>query len=333
MKPAGIGPARRLTGRVRAGVAGLWPYARPHRRALRVAVLASLCVVAIRLAFPWPLRAVVELALARSGGLGAAVWPAGAFALLGVGLGLAEHGQRLSVARFTVRTVNAARMSGLDQHLRRSSSTSPLRGAGDVLTRLVGDAARVRVGLRGVLVHLMTHGAFLVGVCAVLVAVDPLLGGVYLAGLVVAAGLALLGGVTASRLARKRRGGETRLAERVLRIAADPAAQVRAKDPGRPRGGVEVTVQKGRTAWAAQGVLAAGACLALLLGVGRQKAGALSTGDLVLVTSYLLMSHHPMVRVARQLTRLGPLLTSAERLARLPERSHHLMVDQPTDHG
>lgn len=330
---ATIGPRRRLADRVRAGVAGLWPCARPHRRALVVAVLASLCVVAIRLALPWPLRAVVELAVVRSGGLGAAVHPAVAFALLGVGLGLAEHRQRLSVARFAVRTVNAARLSSLEAHLRLSSTASPLRGPGDVLTRLVGDAARVRIGLRSVLVHLMTHGAFLLGVCVVLVAVDPVLGGVYLAGLLAAAGVALRGAARASGVARQRRGRETRLAERVLRVTANPAAKVRVKDPGRARSGVQITVCKGRTAWAAQGVLAVSACAALVLGLARRKAGALSTGDLVLVAHYLRMSYHRMVRVGRQLTRLGPLLASAERLARVPERSHHPVKHRPGDSG
>jgi hypothetical protein len=35
------------------------------------------------------------------------------------------------------------------------------------------------------------------------------------------------------------------------------------------------------------------------------------------VASYMLMLHYPMMRIGRQVTRLGPQLTSAERLTRL----------------
>ena len=46
-------------------------------------------------------------------------------------------------------------------------------------------------------------------------------------------------------------------------------------------------------------------------------AGQVDEGDVALVASYLLMLHYPMTRIGRQITRLGPQLTSAERLTRL----------------
>ena len=40
---------------------------------------------------------------------------------------------------------------------------------------------------------------------------------------------------------------------------------------------------------------------------------------MALVSAYLLMLNYPTTRVGRQITRLGPQITSAERLARLAE--------------
>jgi hypothetical protein len=57
----------------------------------------------------------------------------------------------------------------------------------------------------------------------------------------------------------------------------------------------------------------------LLLAVRFAKAGQLQAGDVALVSAYLLMLNYPTTRVGRQITRLGPQITSAERLARLAE--------------
>ena len=82
-----------------------------------------------------------------------------------------------------------------------------------------------------------------------------------------------------------------------------------------------ITQVKGRTAWVVQGVLGLTACLVLTLAVHFAEAGRLDIADLALVSSYLLMLHYPTMRLGRQITRLGPQLTSAERLARLAEPS------------
>ena len=68
-----------------------------------------------------------------------------------------------------------------------------------------------------------------------------------------------------------------------------------------------------------QGVLALTACAVLLLAVHFAESGQLQAGDVALVSAYLLMLNYPTTRVGRQITRLGPQITSAERLARLAE--------------
>lgn len=323
--PAEPAPA----GRLGVIVAGLGPYARPYRRHLRQALLASLVVVLAQLAFPWPLKALVELQLAETRrtpwlsalvpGAGSATWLVGAFVVIGLVFGVAELWQRLAVARFVVPTVNDARVGIFARLMEQTPGDSPIRDPGDVLTRTVTDAARLRVGLKGVLIHLLQHGLFVFGVCAVLLVVDLRLGLVYLGGLGLAIGVALGGAGRASAAAGTLRRRQARAARLSLRVAADGGQPGPAKDLDRQRSVAVVTQVKGLTAVLVQGLLALTACGVLMLSVHYADIGRLTPGDVALVASYLLMLNYPTMRLGRQVTRLGPQITSAERLARLAD--------------
>jgi hypothetical protein len=67
----------------------------------------------------------------------------------------------------------------------------------------------------------------------------------------------------------------------------------------------------------------------LLLAVHFAESGQLQAGDVALVSAYLLMLNYPTTRVGRQITRLGPQITSAERLARLAEPPPPRPVAEP----
>ena len=301
----------------------LGPFARPHRRHLRTALAASALVTAAQLALPWPLTWLVDLASndaaepATTGGLpgigGPAFWPVVALIAVGLLLGWSERFQRVAVAKYVVRSVNDARL-GILTHPRGAGSDEP----GDLLTRVVSDTARLRVGLKGVLVHVLQHGLFLLGVSVVLLALDVWLGLAYLAGLGVAIGVALIGTDRAAAMARLRRRRESRVVNEALRAATSGTGLI-ARPTDRERSVAILTQLKGRTAWAVQGLLGLTACLVLTLAVNFTETGRLNTEDLALVSSYLLMLHYPMMRLGRQITRLGPQLTSAERLAGLAE--------------
>jgi ABC-type multidrug transport system fused ATPase/permease subunit len=312
--------------RLAAIAAGLRPFARPYRRPLASALLASLFLTAVQLAFPWPLKSLVDLTRAGAqanpvsglvpAGTDPVVWLAGGFALLGVAFGLAEYWQRVAVARFVVPTVNDARLGLFRRFLDNSPHREGRRDPGDVLTRMVTDTAKLRVGLKGVLVHLLQHGLFVGGVSIVMLIVDAWLGLAYLLGLALAVAVALFGTDLTAAASRRRRGAESRRVASVLRATVAGTA-VAEKDPGRDRSDALLTQIKGRTAWAVQGVLAVTACVVLVLAVRLAESGRLNAGDIALVASYMLMLHYPMMRIGRQITRLGPQLTSAERLTRL----------------
>jgi len=306
----------------------LGPFARPHRRHLRAALAASVVVTAAQLALPWPLTWLVDLASgdgagpAATAGLpsigGPAAWPVVALVAVGLVLGWSEYFQRVAVAKYVVRSVNDARVGILVHPQGAAGRSGTSREPGDVLTRAVSDTARLRVGLKGVLVHVLQHGLFLLGVSVVLMALDVWLGLAYLAGLGVAIGVALVGTDRAAAMARLRRGRESRVVNDALRAATSGQGLI-ARPTDRERSVAIITQVKGRTAWAVQGLLGVTACLVLILAVRFTETGRLDTADLALVSSYLLMLHYPMMRLGRQITRLGPQLTSAERLARLAE--------------
>jgi ATP-binding cassette, subfamily B, bacterial len=293
----------------------LGPFSRPHRRHLRAALVASVVVTAAQLALPWPLAWLVELSSDER--TGSAAWPVVALVAVGVVLGWSEYYQRVSVARYVVRSVNDARVGILtSQDLATQGGRA--REPGDVLTRVVSDTARLRVGLKGVLVHVLQHGLFLLGVSVVLLTLDVWIGMAYLAGLGVAIGVALVGTDRAAAMARLRRGRESRVVNEALRAATTGQGLI-ARPTDRERSVAIITQLKGRTAWVFQGLLGVTAFLVLTLAVHFTETGRLDTAELALVASYLLMLHYPMMRLGRQITRLGPQLTSAERLAGLAE--------------
>jgi ABC-type multidrug transport system fused ATPase/permease subunit len=298
----------------------LGPFARPHRRHLRAALVASVLVTAAQLALPWPLTWLVELGSGDGSGPaalpgigGSAVGPVVALVAVGLVLGWSEYFQRVAVAKYVVRSVNDARVGILTRPTGAAG-----REPGDVLTRVVSDTARLRVGLKGLLVHVLQHGLFLLGVSVVLLVLDVWLGIAYLAGLGVAIGVALVGTDRAATMARLRRHRESRVVNDALSAARSGEGLI-ARPTDRERSVAILTQLKGRTAWAFQGLLGLTACLVLTLAVQFTETGRLSSADLALVASYLLMLHYPMMRLGRQVTRLGPQLTSAERLAGLAE--------------
>lgn len=299
----------------------LGPFARPHRRHLRAALIASVLVTAAQLALPWPLAWLVELGSGDASGSaalagigGGAVGPVVVLLTVGMVLGWSEYWQRVAVAKYVVRSINDARVGILTDPQGSAGRNSAARAPGDVLTRVIGDTARLRVGMKGMLVHVLQHGLFLLGVSVVLLALDVWIGLAYLAGLGVAIGVALVGTDRAAAMARLRRHRESRVVNDALSAARSGEGLI-ARPTDRERSVAILTQVKGRTAWVFQGLLGLTACLVLTLAVQFTESGRLTSADLALVASYLLMLHYPMMRLGRQVTRLGPQLTSAERLA------------------
>ncbi|MGH2942843.1 MAG: ABC transporter transmembrane domain-containing protein, partial [Solirubrobacteraceae bacterium] len=200
--------------RLQAVVRRLRPVARPHRRWLLFGSLGTLLVVACRLALPWPLKGVVDLAIEEDAraliDLQATAdervyWLAGAFVAIAVAQGLGELVQRLSFARFAIGLIHDARAEALGRLQREGAGG---RDPGDLIARVVGDSGRLKSGLKGVLIRFTQNGTFFVGVCAMLLVIEPLLGAVFVAGGSVILGVAAFGASRVARISRRLRRTE-----------------------------------------------------------------------------------------------------------------------------
>jgi ATP-binding cassette subfamily B protein len=333
MSDAAAKPKRPLRKRAVVAWRGVAPFAHPHRRALVPGLLGALFVVAARLAFPWPLRGVLELTLHDGGTRGASVtkllpagvdqtfWLVFSFVVIIVVWALAEYVQRLAFARFASGTVRDARDAAIKRLEARGGESS--KDPGELLARIMGDSQRLKSGIRGVLVNTTRNGLFFLGVAAIVLIIDLGMGLVFVAGGLLSVLVACVGAHRAARLTRKFRRRESALTGRLHRMlarSADAAAVsddepvTKDKPAGRPADS-KLSRVEGSTTIAIHCVLAVATCAILVLAIQAGRAGAVSPGELFIVLIYVTLMHNKTVSFGRMVVRLGRVVTSAERLA------------------
>lgn len=300
---------------------GLLSHGRAHRGVLAWGLAYTCLLVGARLALPLPLTAVVDrsTATATPGPAVPVVLLSAAFVGLALVAGMAEHHQRLAFAHFAGRSVGDAREAALARvQCSADNSTDPT-------TAVIGDSARVKQGLKGVLNHITVNGLLVAGVCAALAVTDLRLGLVQLAGAVLLVLISVAGAKQITAVAAAHRGRETDLASSVHalvaeRTTADDTATVAALhhlDAQGSEAEITMTRLEGLTTCAAHVVLVATAATVLVLGLDSVNDEAMSVGALFAALAYLLGLHGPAVRLARQITRVGPLMASARHLGRV----------------
>ncbi len=297
------------------------PFARRHRAWLQRGSCAAIGVVAARLALPWPLRSLVDGVLGAEGtadtqALLERALPLGAL-LLGIflALGLFDLLERLWFARFAIGTVRDLRATAYRAAL-RVHQRGVKSSTGDLVARLVGDAARIKAGMQGFLVHVATNSLILVGVTCVLFWIDSALGMILTAAGVALTCITLLGASELFDRSVRSRSKEGRLAEQILRDFRRSSSIRTFKQLNRSSSRHEAaqTRTQGLTTWGAHAVVGVATLAALWSGAHSYSAGDLSAGDLVVVATYLLMLSSPAVRLARQGSRTGKILGPTYRL-------------------
>lgn len=299
---------------------GLLPFARRHRGLLGGGLVFTCLLVASRLALPLPLIAIVDRSAAPTLATGWAdpvALLAAAFVSLALMAGMAEHFQRLAFAKFAGRSINDARSAAIIR-IQRIEGNVP----GDLATRVMADSARVKQGLKGVLNHVTLNGLLVLGACVALAVTDAQLGLVQLVGAVLVVGVAILGAMRVAAVAAEHRQGEALLTGVIHRLVAhgqgdrnlDDLEDLRGLDAASGAADTNMTRWEGRTTWAAHVVLTVTAAVVLTLGVRAAENDRLGTGALFTVVAYVLLLYGPAVRFARQITRIGSLLVSANHL-------------------
>ena len=293
-------------------------HARPHYGAGALGVVATIFVVLTRLALPWPLRGMVEVAFpgagAPAGAEGAVASLCVAFLVLATLSGLAELLQRVWMTRFASHTVHDLRATALASARRRDAQHDP----GALVARIVGDSARLKAALSGICVHLTQNGLLLLGVTVLFLVLAPKLGLLlFVSGLVaVALGFRAVDEVTETSL--QQRESESRYASGVHDEALESGAVVHDElNRGSARKDVRTTLLVARATLVSHMGVAATISTALWIGVGDVHAGRLAPGELFLFIAYALMMHRRAVRLGRQVARSGKVVANAQRLTAL----------------
>ena len=304
----------------------LRPYGRPYRSHLVTGSAGAFVVVACRLAFPWPLRGVLELAFHKTGGRGAVIanlapnvgsktaWLVGTFVAIVLLQGIGEYVQRLGFARYAIGLSRDARASAVRALVASGSLTAQ---PGDSTSRIIGDASRVRSGVKVVLISLTRNGIFYAGVTAILAVIDLQIASVFLGGGVAAVVIGLIGAGRVHRITRRSRRREGKLAEALhLHVSGSASAgELLSAVTDGGRADSKATRVEGLTTIAVHCAFAASTCTILVLAIQAGQSGRLSFGAVFTILAYVLLMHNRTVRLGRSAVRTGKLLASATRLA------------------
>lgn len=308
---------------VRGALAVASPYVRAESRRLSLAAVAAVLEIGCRLLAPWPLALAVDHALGRQPLTGPAsvlsgLGPAGLLLAAGLSLlGLTALGGLLDLCTDVIAGRAAERIGGaLRRALFERAMTLSLRWhdrmrTGEIVSRLTTDVGRVQDAVTVTFTALLPDLLLVAGSLALLFLVDPVLAWL---GVVV---LPLLAWLSARRR-RQVRAAEMRAREasgRLSAVVTDLFRNVRAvqafgrrdramrlfEDPNQRVVATEVRSVTVSARWSPllDLVLAAGEGIVLVAGGLQVLGGRLTTGELLVVMSYLSSLHSPVRGLVR----------------------------------
>ena len=311
---------------------GLAPHSRRHMKALALGAFGACCMVVARLALPWPLRAVAETWMdpaARTGN----VTTSGIDPVLGMGvmflalillLGFSDYFARLYFARFSIGTVRDLRGSVFRSVVNTPAKRRKKR-PGDLVSRLVGDTARIKAGMQGFLLHVCTNGLTLIGVTAIVLWMNVQLGLIFALAVVATVVVSVVTAGKVFRKALKVRKKEGQLADQIqstVEKKKKQRAEVKQLNRSSGRHEASLTHLQGIATWISYGTFGVAMLAAIMIGSGAVTSGALPAADMVVVMMYALTMRGPIVRLARQGARTGKVLGPAYRLLQLQAKSN-----------
>jgi len=334
-EPVDAGTAPQATG----GETGLWPksatalggvlrFGKRHRKLFVGGSLAAIVVVAARLALPWPLRAIAEI-VGDAAGNGTSTLPLAAMArqsalfLCFIALlGLFDYLARLLFSRFSIATTRDLRQAAFSATL-GADVVERKSAAGDLVSRLIGDAARVKAGMQGFLLHVATNGLLFAGVAVILFTIDRRMGLLFAAAALATGAITIWAAyiIFAKSLAHRRKEGQ--LANRIHSSLRKVSTSSKLKQINKASGQYEAALTRiqGRVTWAAHIIFGLAVVGCLWIGAHGVADGSLDSGEVLLFMLYALVLRGPVVRLCRQGTRTGKILGPAYRLVQMLDGS------------
>ncbi|GMR13699.1 MAG: ABC transporter ATP-binding protein [Gemmatimonadota bacterium] len=304
----------------------LAPYMRGHYLVLAGGTALIIVLLALRLAQPWPLKWILD-GITGVGGQPVAPLPAAVlFLVIASAAALIEYWQVMTLIGLGNRVLYRFRTDLFQHLLLQSLAFHERRAEGELLTRVVYDTNRLRKGVNQILTRLIQTVLTFVATIAVLFWVDVPLALVMGVLGILALALMVRGGRAVKKAAKRNRRREGKLAALVAEdLIAIRDVQTFRPDPidssGFQRVNARSLKQESKIRKLSSGmlmrveiILSAGLALILLFGVHRVSSGAITAGELVLFATYAGSLNRPFFRFARQATRMGTAVASADRL-------------------
>lgn len=319
---------RWTAGKTKRALRALVAFGRAHRSSLWLGILATVGIVACRLALPWPLRGVVEVVFPAShtdhavarylpGAGDPALWFAGTYALLSFGVGIFELVQRTQLKRFAARAVHD--MRGATVRAITESPSQDREGTGELISVVVGDSARIKAGLSGILVHALQNGLLFLAACTVLIVMSPQLGLLFLVagGLVIAIGFRTAVPVARSEEKQRRKESDYAAALEDGLDYGGSGALLESANEESGKSDSKTTRLIARSSLLVHTLLGLTVGAALWIGAREVASGAMAPGEVFVFIAYAITMHRRLVQVGRQAARGGKVLACTYRLDEL----------------
>ncbi|HKP17157.1 MAG TPA: ABC transporter ATP-binding protein, partial [Gaiellaceae bacterium] len=314
----------------------LTPYVSRHWSALAGVVGSTAVLTAAELAGPWPLKLVIDRIADRRAPFDlrpADLWflalVAGLVLAIAVAGALAAYAAELWLNRAAERIVHDVR-TAVYAHLQRLSlAFHHRRPTGDLVSSVTGDVAAVRTLVADSAGEIASSVLILAGMLAVTLVLDPVLALATFAATPVLALVTWRYTRRTKALARQQRAQEGEIASlatealsamQVVKAFGSERwerARVERRSESRRQIGVEAVRTEARFAGIVDVIGAGAASVALVVGVFRVSAGALSPGDLIVFVSYAVKTYKPLRTIAKQLPKAQRGFARAERIAEL----------------
>ncbi|MGH9035705.1 MAG: ABC transporter transmembrane domain-containing protein [Acidimicrobiia bacterium] len=326
----------------------LAPFLRRHWPALGLAALGSVVLAVTELAQPFPLKLIIDRVADRTSGPFTLTAGDHRF-LLGVAALALSIALFEAVASYLVdvrlksageRITHELRLAVYAHLQRLSLRFHDRRPTGDLVTRLTGDVSSVGDLFSQSLGSLAASVLLLVGMAVVSVRIDPVLALAAFSVTPVLSFLTVRFRRMVKALARHQRAQDGELASlatealgavRAVRaLGAESLEHDRLAGASRERlgAGVAAAATESRFGGFIDVTGAAGWALVLVLGMGRVASGAISPGDLVVMSSYTRRLYKPLRNIAREASRVARAMARAERVAEVLV-ADELVEDRP----
>jgi ATP-binding cassette, subfamily B, bacterial len=317
----------------------LLPYLRPRWAGMALAAVGTVGVTVVDLAKPWPLKLVFDTLLgAQPAPFGVTLDRMALLAVVAASIvlialldGLCSYWRVYSLKRagqevaFDLRAALFAHIQGLSLGVHQRQRT------GDTITRVTEDIGMLEQFLTDSLLTIVASALLIVGMFAVMLWIDPVLG---LTALVLAPLFVLLIHRFTRRIkplsrSQRREDGalasiahETISAIHVVKaFTAEDRQAERFRSYGRRslEAKQRVAQLEARFGWATDLVAAVGTAAVVTLGAQRALAGAITPGDLVIFVTYLRRLYSPLKALLREVNKTQKALARAERVVAVLE--------------